>query len=506
MSYTKRLSHQGFGTSLVLLALCALLGTCTGNVLPPVGEEGGGPDGEVTVDGHIVPEEAMVVDRDGGPLPPDTTEPVVDTQTPIDDHPDNNETLSEKEGPDIPERPREEVPTDGVETFRPVSLKSQITAVQPMTGLVLWSDHDSNTTKSIQLEYSYMAYNDVVQTKGKYDWTKVEALLNQIKARGHQAILRFWDTYPGKSTTIPQYIKQLPGYQETVGQSEGETTSFPDWSNNELKQFILEFYSQFAANYDKDPRLAFLQVGFGLWAEYHIYDGPMVLGKTFPSKDYQTTFLNHLATTFTQLPWSISIDAAETERTPFADTPDLLKLHFGLFDDSFLHKEHNVYNASCFQFFGLDRYLQAPIGGELSYYTDYDQEHALDPKGPYGISFETLAQQYHVTYMIGNDQPSYQTMSRIQAAGMALGYKFKVVSYLVSPSAAKVTIANTGIAPIYYDAYVAINGIRSTQSLKGLAPGKQAEYLVPSGGANPVLTIESDRLVSGQQIQVDADL
>ena len=91
---------------------------------------------------------------------------------------------------------------------------------------------------------------------------------------------------------------------------------------------------ELTARYDADPRLAFLQVGFGLWAEDHVYD--------------------------------------PGER------------------------------------------LASPVGGELSYYTDYDQEHALDlPDGPHGVAFETLAAEYNVSYMIGNDQPDYQSWARI---------------------------------------------------------------------------------------------
>ncbi len=65
---------------------------------------------------------------------------------------------------------------------------------------------------------------------------------------------------------------------------------------------------------------------------------------------------------------------------------------------------------------------------------------------------------------------------------------------------------NTGVAPIYHDAYVAVNGVRAPESLKLLAPGQRRQFTVASGGAAPVLTIEADRLVPGQTIGFDADL
>lgn len=40
--------------------------------------------------------------------------------------------------------------------FVKISLQSQITGVQPMTGIVLWADNAKRNTDAISLEYSYM--------------------------------------------------------------------------------------------------------------------------------------------------------------------------------------------------------------------------------------------------------------------------------------------------------------------------------------------------------------
>lgn len=403
--------------------------------------------------------------------------------------------------------------------FLDISVKSSITHVQPMTGIVLWTDSNNRQTDAIQLEYAYMKYSDIISRKGQYNWQSVDDLLDEVASRGHQGILRFYYVEPGDDpTTVPQYIKKSDGYNETQGMSEGEVTWFPDWSFAELRAFTLDFYKRFAERYDGDPRLAFLQVGFGLWAEYHIYSGPMTLGKTFPSKAFQADFIRHMDKVFKTLRWNISIDAAESNVGPFSDEPELLNRHLGLFDDSFLHKTHHEYNADCFKFFDYqERHKTAPMGGELSYYTyeddpnpdldvNHDQIHALDPNGPHGIPFEQLAAQYHISYMIGNDQPKYQLMPRIEEAGMATGYKFKVTSFKASSSQSKVVVQNIGIAPIYYDAYPTVNGVRATASLKGLLQGESKEHSIPSGGETPALTIECDRLVPEQTIEFEADL
>ena len=108
--------------------------------------------------------------------------------------------------------------------------------------------------------------------------------------------------------------------------------------------------------------------------------------------------------------------------------------------------------------------------------------------------------------MIGNDQPDYQPAARIRQASLACGYKFRVTSFLSSTGNSRVTILNTGIAPIYRDAYVAVNGTRAATSLKLLAPGTTATFDIPAGGDSPVLTIQSDHLVPGQSIDFAADL
>ncbi len=166
-----------------------------------------------------------------------------------------------------------------------IRIQSSITKVQPMTGIVLWTDNAKANTDAIQLEFRYCGYDEVVDFKGNYDFSKIDKVLDEVASRKHQAILRFHFEYVGKETTAPQFIKQRSDYKETIGVSEGKKTHFCDWSNEALQQFTLDFYSKFADRYDKDPRIAFLQTGFGLWAEYHIYDGPKKLGQQFPDRD-----------------------------------------------------------------------------------------------------------------------------------------------------------------------------------------------------------------------------
>lgn len=404
------------------------------------------------------------------------------------------------ERPDTPEKYAD---------FERILLRSRVTDVQPMTGLVLWADNPKARDWPVQLEFSYMLYSDVCPEKGVFDWTPVDNLLDAIAARGHQAVLRFRYTYVDKPCAVPDWIKALPNYEETVGKSEGKRTAFPDWRCQELQDFHLEFHRRFAERYDSDPRLAFLETGFGLWAEYHIYDGPFVLGRTFPSKEFQARFLRSMASWFRHCPWCLSIDAADDTYSPFASEPSLLNLRFGTFDDSFLCKDHDGYNADSWRFFGQDRYRTSPFGGEFSYDTSHDQRHCLDPAGLHGRVFEDEAATYHMTFIIANDQPKYQSRERFREASLAMGYRFTVADVLVRGYTAALCVRNNGVAPLYRDAFMAVNGVRSRWSLRQLMPGEIHWVEITDASIsteNCSVSIECDHLVPGQTIPFDADV
>lgn len=392
-------------------------------------------------------------------------------------------------------------------------LQAQIEQVQPMTGIVVWADnwaqHPIKTQPgNLQLEYAYLAPGELSTGPGTYDWSKLDALLTQVSGRGHQLLLRFHYAWPGRQTGVPAWLKARPDYQETSGMSEGQRTWFPDWSSQALMDFHTAFFEAFAARYDQDPRLAFLQVGFGLWAEYHIYDGPNAIGQQLPTHAYQKTFLQRLSQALPTLHWSVSIDAGDSYYAPFSADAALRGLRFGLFDDSFMHKEHDAYNASMWRLFGHQtRSASSPAGGELSYYTENDQRHALDKEGLHGRTFEALAQQYQITYMIGDGQPQHQSLARIKEASQALGYKLKITAFERCGSRANIEVLNEGIAPLYYDAWLALGQDRASASLKGLMPGQRATFTITTNAApNTAPTIEGSRLVPGQRITYSAQL
>jgi hypothetical protein len=392
------------------------------------------------------------------------------------------------------------------EAWTPLPLRVASDAVAPGTGIVFWTTSEHAASDAIAMEYAYLRYADVITGKDRYDWGAVERVLDAAAGHRHQAVLRFYDTYVGKPSGVPEYVRALPDYRETTARSEGKRTAFPDWSHPELRRCVPAFFEAFAARYDRDPRLAVLQCGFGLWSEYHIYDGPFRLGGTFPSKADQAAILRTVAGAFRETPWQVSVDAADEDVSPLAASPELLALPFGTFDDSFLCEQHARVNERNWDALGRDRWRRAPAGGEFSYYNDRDQREALAPEGPNGEPFERAAARFHLTFLIGSDQPEYRPMGRIREASRACGYRLAITGYATDGMRTKVTVTNRGFAPPYFDLRVAIAGTRGPTSLRGLLPGESRECLVDRAPTSADPAIVGDRLVPGQTVPYSADL
>ena len=421
--------------------------------------------------------------------------------------------------------------TGEAQTWKSVELKRQITHPQPMTGLVLWPEQAAkrNTTygKTIQLEFSYCLPCKVV--KGctedgtiEYDWSSFEKLLTEVASRGHQLVVRFRYEYPsGKdvdgqkgTTAVPAYIKERSDYHETYNEdpSGDGPTYYADWSNTELQRFTLQFYTDFCKRYAHDARIAFLEVGFGHWSEYHIYGTKLQLGINFPSKTYQKKFFQHMRSIADGLPWLVSIDASDDTYSPVVTDNSLMALSFGLFDDSFMHKSHEGgYNEKCWNNIGKGtRWRKGVCGGEISYYTSSDQINFLNPAGMYGHTWEDQAAKYHITFMIANDAPgsNYGTVSRFREASMATGYRIAVKECKTDGTTTRLLVTNDGIAPLYRDAWFAIGETKADKTLCSLLPGKDMWLEIAAVPAidGSDIHIVSDYILPNQEIQFNANI
>lgn len=386
----------------------------------------------------------------------------------------------------------------------------------PLKGLVLWPDQAADHPElqdAVSLEFLYFTPSRVAVAAAPgggivYDWSALDSILDGMASRGHQAVLRFRYEYPDETvpeypgvrgaTGVPKFVKALPGYKETFARNPGGDgpTWYADWSHPGLKAFALRFISDFAERYDKDPRIAFFEAGFGHWGEYHVHGTDVRLGVNFPDKDFQREYMEILAEKLRETPWCVSIDAAQEKYSDLARDPALRALPFGLFDDSFMHSGHDIgskgdddgWNERCWLEFGADRWKRAPCGGEISYYEKKDQRQFLDPRGLHGVTWERAAAKYHISFMVANDSLDgrFGTPARFREAALACGWRFRFVGASVEPAADAgagavlvVEIANDGVAPAYHDVRAAVGAARSEETLKGLLPGETRKLRVP---------------------------
>lgn len=414
--------------------------------------------------------------------------------------------------------------------YHPVTLQRDITQAQPMAGLVLWSENDKMATlqNTISLEFRYCMPCKVVLGKNsdgtiRYDWSSFEATLNDVASRNHQTVVRFWYEYPSNkdvnstkgTTAVPAYIKALDGYTETYSKNPGGDgpTYYADWSNGELQWFNKQFFRDFAARYGNDPRIAFLEVGFGHWAEYHIYGTTLSLGHNFPSKAYQSEFFQHLDTIM-PIPWLCSVDVSDDSYSPLMNDAAMQACTFGLFDDSFMHSEHDYsqgegWNEQCWVNADSTRWRQGVCGGEISYYEyPYDQYNFLNPAGMYGVKWENACRKYHISFMNCNDaaEGPYGTAAHFLRGSLACGYAFRITALETDGASTRITIMNEGVAPIYRDAYLKLGSTQDTQSLVGLLPGQSRTVTLAGNGDTESLSIVSPHILPTQQISFRANL
>lgn len=392
----------------------------------------------------------------------------------------------------------------------------------PMKGLVLWpetAESRPDLSAAVSLEYSYCLPCDVAvgtDSGGSviYDWSRFEALLDGIASRRHQAVVRFRYAYPGEklggvkgATAVPAFIKDRSDYRETFAENPGGDgpTWYPDWSCRALEDFTLAFYGEFARRYDADTRIAFLQVGFGHWAEYHTFGTVTRPGVNFPSLDFQRRFFRSMSENMKLTPWMVSIDSAARDAA-YSPAVELWNkgARFGLFDDSFMCPAHETAsgdgdNELNWDSFGPCHWEICPRGGEISYYRKTDQRRFLGPDGIYGVTWPKAAEKYHMTFVIANDAPDgpYATKERFLRAQDECGYRLAVRSANLVDGGLAVEVENAGVAPFFFPATLACAGRKAEGTLQGILPEESRVFTVPGAALGDRIEVVSPKFLGG---------
>jgi hypothetical protein len=326
----------------------------------------------------------------------------------------------------------------------------------PLKGLVPYQG-DRRGVFPHSLEFNYLPYSALVKDYDAFDWEPLERMLDDIAARGHQAVLRVYLEYPQKKGAIPEFLLR-DGLK--VHRSADEET--PDYEDKNLRRSLESFISAFGKKYDGDPRLGFLTAGLlGAWGEWHTFPR----SELFASQAVQLEVMAAYEAAFKVTPVLLRYPAGANDHR-LARNADR---KFGYHDDSFAwatlptgRKGDEWFYMTALKAAGPDaeaRWKTHPIGGEIrpeAWGRVFDAKPGNEPIQ----DFRECVEATHVTWlmdsgMFAKDQP-VDRIARAKEEVRRMGYEFYVPEVTIGRAnggrvEVKLKIENHGVAPFYYD-------------------------------------------------------
>lgn len=333
----------------------------------------------------------------------------------------------------------------------------------PLKGLVPYADPEPNRFPH-SLEFSYLRFSELVTGPDRYNWQPLEQLLDDVKSRGNQTVLRVYLEYPNGKPGIPQFLiddglkihRWKNGEVAPEGQKWGVET--PDYENPMLRKSLQQFIAALGKKYDGDPRIGYITAGLlGMWGEWHNYPKD----ELWASKQTQLEVLEAYELAFKKTPILLRYPAGESHdaQAPNQNRP------FGYHDDSFAYATLETGKEQDSWFFEhllsesgtTDKWKTQPIGGEIRpdvWGCCFDK----DPCSPPSQSFSKCRDKMHVTWLMDSGMfESQADTGRLEIATREvrkMGYEFFLKSVQLKRTGEDarliLEVENTGIAPFYH--------------------------------------------------------
>jgi len=338
------------------------------------------------------------------------------------------------------------------------------------------------------MENFYIKFRTLMNGPNSFDWSYLENILNTIASHQNQGIGRVYLDYPGTTMkpadAIPDYL--INGLKFYSYNEYGGGVS-PDWENQTLGDAMVQLITALGKKYDKDPRIAFWQVGFlGHWAEWHDEE------IAFASKNTQDRILLAFNSSFpfTQLlvryPDVTGNNAASS-------------LRIGYHDDSFgqdtLIPDSWGFMSRMNSAKATEQWKTVPIGGELRPELQLcifaaNPQSACAGTGltvePFNQCVTTSHSSWQWNYQAWGTGYSGDDYNRALAGSVSQGYSFYVQSIVVSNPEPKtgtftvdVYLQNNGVAPFYYPLNL-IATYENTKFILSSPNGSDLRTLLPS--------------------------
>lgn len=335
----------------------------------------------------------------------------------------------------------------------------------PLKGLVPYQG-DVRERFPHTLEFNYLPYAALVKGYDEFDWKPLEAMLDDMASRGHQAVLRIFLEYPNKSGVIPSFLladgltvhKYLNTNTQPFPPAQVET---PDYEDANLRRSLKNFIAAFGKHYDGDPRIGFITAGLlGTWGEWHTHPK----NELFASKTVQTEVMDAYEAAFDVTPVLLRYPAGDNHYQKAKNS----HRGFGYHDDSFAWATLHTGKQSDEWFYmtslskaGPDaavKWKSHPIGGEIrpeAWGWVFDEQ----PDKKKIQSFRQCVVESHATWVMDSGMfQKKQDSQRIQRAEdevRRMGYEFHAPAVTICPVqnsklSVVLEIENRGVAPFYY--------------------------------------------------------
>lgn len=160
-------------------------------------------------------------------------------------------------------------------TFTPTPLPANTTTVSPDRGLFQWRGQSLAPLPQPAMDvYQRFVWRDLEPSKDHYDFSKLDALAAQARARGGRFMFRVssFCTAWCPSVAVPDYFLDShdPTYLARGWWSHGAYV--PDWNDPRFLDRAGKLLQALGARYDHDERLGLVQIGiYGNWGEWHVW-------------------------------------------------------------------------------------------------------------------------------------------------------------------------------------------------------------------------------------------
>ena len=296
-------------------------------------------------------------------------------------------------------------------------------------------------TLPYSMVYHYASWKELEPTEGNFDFDGWERRAwAKPAARGKHVVFRVYVDYPGRPSGLPDWLRdqvKLTSYKEHGGGLS------PDYENPALVAGMERLIAALGQRYDRDPRVAFLELGLlGYWGEWHTYPNKTLQ----PSVRTETRIINAYRQAFP------TVGLMARYARDDAGTRDWLGFHDDMFPEDTDNGQDWSFLAGIRRAGRSENWKRAPIGGEMV--PGAARKWLGDPQT------RTMIDRSHFTW-VGPYCPALARDPNADAAAQLvrqMGYQFRWTEFQIptraeagQPVPVKLIGVNEGVAPFYKD-------------------------------------------------------